>query len=54
VLWPQGLHGPFEWTSALIGVAAAIALFRLKVGVIPVVAGSAVAGLVCQLLRAAI
>ncbi|HEY0821748.1 MAG TPA: chromate efflux transporter [Rhizobacter sp.] len=53
VLWPQGLGGPFEWASALIGVAAGVALFRFKVGVIPVIAGSAVAGLALQwLLRA--
>ena len=52
VLWPQGLAGHFEWPSAVIGVAAAIALFRFKVGVIPVVLGSGIAGLACQLGRA--
>ena len=30
VLWPQGFEGPFEWLSALIGLAAFIALFRYK------------------------
>ncbi|MDM0066673.1 chromate efflux transporter [Variovorax sp. J31P207] len=45
VLWPQGFTGRFEWASALIGVAAAVALFRFKVGVIPVVVGSGLAGL---------
>ena len=45
VLWPQGLGGRFEWFSALIGLAAAVALFRFKVGVIPVIAASAMAGL---------
>ncbi|MBX3626392.1 MAG: chromate efflux transporter [Rhizobacter sp.] len=50
VLWPQGLGGPFEWASAAIGVAAGVALFRFKFGVIPVIAGSAVAGLALQLL----
>ena len=45
VLWPQGLTGRFEWPSAVIGIAAAIALFRLKTGVIPVVIGAGVAGL---------
>src|SRR5579862_6208597 len=39
VLWPQGLSGHFEWPSALIGLAAAAALFRFKAGVIPVVFG---------------
>lgn len=51
VLWPQGLGGVFDWASALIGVAAGVALFRFKRGVIPVIAGSAVAGLVVQLLH---
>jgi chromate transporter len=51
VLWPQGLGGPFEWASALIGVAAGVALFRFKRGVIQVIAGSAVAGLAVQLMR---
>lgn len=45
VLWPQGLSGHFEWPSALIGVAAALALFRSKFGVIPVVLASGMAGL---------
>ncbi|HJV71901.1 chromate efflux transporter [Ideonella sp.] len=45
VLWPQGFGGAFEWPSALIGIAAAVALFRFKLGVIPVVLGSALAGL---------
>jgi chromate transporter len=53
VLWAHGLGGRFEWPSALIGLAAAIALFRFKLGVIPVIAGSAVAGLGCQFARAA-
>ena len=44
VLWPQGFGGRFEWPSALIGAAAGFALFRLKAGVIPVIAASAVAG----------
>lgn len=51
VLWPEGLAGRFEWTSALIGVAAAVALFRFKVGVIPVVLGSGLAGLALTFLR---
>jgi chromate transporter len=49
VLWPQGLSGPFEWPSAVIGVAAAIALFRFKVGVIPVVLVSGIVGLALRL-----
>jgi chromate transporter len=45
VLWPQGLGSHFEWVSLLIGAAAALALFRFKVGVIPVVLGSGLVGL---------
>jgi len=50
VLWPQGTQGspfagPFEWFSALIGLAAAIALFRYKVGIMPVIGACAAVGL---------
>ncbi|HEX5688049.1 MAG TPA: chromate efflux transporter [Ideonella sp.] len=51
VLWPQGWSGPFDGLSALIGAGAAMALFRFKLGVIPVVVGSALAGLVISLVR---
>ncbi|MDR6391918.1 chromate efflux transporter [Paraburkholderia phenoliruptrix] len=50
VLWPKGLHGSFDWLSLVIGVAAAIALFRFKAGVIPVVLACGAAGLVLRLL----
>ena len=49
VLWPQGLHGRFAWPSALIGLGAAAALLRFKVGVIPVVLASGLAGLALRL-----
>ena len=45
VLWPAGLSGRFEWPAAVIGIAAAIALIRFKVGVIPVVLISGLCGL---------
>jgi chromate transporter len=45
VLWPTGFQGRFEWFSALLGIAAFIALFRFKVGIIQVIAACAVAGL---------
>jgi chromate transporter len=48
VLWPQGLGGGFEWGAAVIGLAATLALFRFKAGVIPVVLGSGLAGWVLQ------
>ena len=51
VLWPQGLDGPFDWPSALLGLAAAAALLRWKVGVIPVVVGAGLAGLAITLVR---
>ncbi len=51
VLWPQGLAGPFDWASAVIGLAAAVALFRFKVAVIPVVLGAGLAGLAWTLLH---
>jgi len=54
VLWAQGPSGRFDGPSALIGLAAAIALFRFKLGVIPVIAGSAVAGLGYRLAHAAL
>jgi chromate transporter len=50
VLWPTGLSGHFEWPAALVGLAAAIALFRFKIGVIQVVAASGLLGLVIRLL----
>lgn len=49
VLWPQGLSGRFEWASSVIGVAAAVALFRFKVGVIPVVLVAGIVGLALRL-----
>ena len=46
VLWPQGFGGTFSVASALITVAAAVALLRFKVGVIPLLGACALAGLV--------
>ena len=60
VLWPQGFTGPFtprapfagfEWFSALIGSATFVALFRYKLGIIPVILACGGAGLVYTLLR---
>ena len=50
VLWPQGTDGPFDWTSAAIGLAALVALFRFKAGVMPVIGACALAGLAITLL----
>ncbi len=45
VWWPGGLSGRFDAVSALITVAAAVALFRFKTGVMTLLAVSALAGL---------
>ena len=50
VLWPQGFGGHFDALSAAIAVAAAIAPFRFKVGVLPLLGGCAVLGMVLSLL----
>ena len=60
VLWPQGivqplsvqtLFGGFEWFSALIGVLAFIALWRFKIGIIPVILACGAAGLAFTLIK---
>ena len=45
VWWPQGFPGRFDAVSALITVAAVVALFRFKVGVMTLLAACALAGL---------
>ncbi len=49
VLWPQGFSGTFDRVSALIALAAAIALFRYRRGVIEVIAACALIGLVLKI-----
>jgi chromate transporter len=51
VLWPQGWSGRFDGVAAAIALAAALALFRFKRGVIEVIAGSAAVGLAFHLWR---
>jgi chromate transporter len=48
VLWPKGFAGTFDWVSALITLAAVIALFRFKRNVIEVIAACAVIGLIVK------
>ena len=50
VLWPTGFTGAFDWPSALIALAAAVALFRFKRDVIQVIAACAGVGLVLKIL----
>ena len=49
VLWPQGFEGRFDIASALITAAAVVALFRYKLGVIPLIGACAMAGLALRL-----
>jgi len=51
VFWPQGFEGPFDRFSALVGLCALLALFRYKVGIIPVIVGCGAAGLVFTFIR---
>ncbi len=45
VVWPQGFAGQIEWPAALLGLLAALALFRFKRHVIEVIVASALLGL---------
>lgn len=50
VLWPQGFEARFEWFSLIIGIAAFVALFKYKVGIISIIAACAAIGLGYSLL----
>jgi chromate transporter len=55
VLWPEAsveapFSGHFEWFALVMSIAAFIALWRFKVGIIAVIAGCAVIGLAVQFL----
>jgi chromate transporter len=54
VLWPQGFGGRFDVVSAVIAIAATFALFRFKVGVMPLLGACALAGLAVTLLLPAL
>lgn len=54
VLWPAATEaapfsGRFEWLSLAIGAAAFIALFRYKVGIIPLIGACGAAGMIARL-----
>lgn len=49
VLWPNGVAGRFDWTSLLLGLAAAVALIRYKIGVVPVIAAAGLLGLLVRM-----
>jgi len=50
VLWPQGFGGRFDALSALVIAAASVALFRFRLGVMPLLAACAAFGLAATLL----
>jgi chromate transporter len=45
VLWPQGFGSAFAWPAAIIGFIAFLALWRFKIGIIPVILACGAAGL---------
>jgi chromate transporter len=49
VFWPEGFSGRFEWFSLLVGLAAIVALWRYKAGMIPVIFACGAAGLIYRL-----
>jgi chromate transporter len=52
VLWPQGFDGHFDLIAALLGMGALLAMFRYKVGVIPVIVTCGLAGLLFVVIKA--
>ena len=50
VLWPKGWNQGFDWMSALIALAAVVALFRFKRNVIHVIIACALLGLLIRTL----
>ncbi|MCP5476154.1 MAG: chromate efflux transporter [Rhodanobacteraceae bacterium] len=48
VLWPDGRAGTIDLSAALIAIAAGLALFRFRRGVIEVIAASALLGLILR------
>jgi chromate transporter len=51
VLWPQGSAGPFDAVSAFLAAASAVALFKFKLGVMPLLASCALTGWAVTLIR---
>ena len=45
VFWPHGFAGGTEWFALILGLAAMVALFRYKVGMIPLIAACGGLGL---------
>jgi chromate transporter len=51
VLWPQGAAGGLDLPALCIAAGAALALLRFRIGVIPVILASGLAGLALHVLR---
>jgi chromate transporter len=56
VLWPRAspgapFLGPFDWFALIVTIAALIALYRFRTGMIPVILGCGAAGLAIHLTR---
>ncbi len=50
VFWPGGFEDAMEWAEIVLAACASIAIFRFKVGVIPIILVSGAAGMVIKLL----
>jgi chromate transporter len=50
VFWPTGFGGAVDWPSIVLAVVATVAIFRFKIGVIPVILASGVLGMTWKLL----
>jgi chromate transporter len=50
VFWPTGFESAVNWPSVLLAALSSIAIFRFKVGVIPVIIASGVLGMIWTLL----
>jgi chromate transporter len=53
VFWPTGFAGAMEWPALAIALLASVALFRYKLGVLPLLGGCALLGLAVSLLKLA-
>ena len=50
VFWPAGLGTKLDWPSIILAVTAAVAIFKFKVNVIPVILGGGLLGMGWKLL----
>ncbi len=50
VFWPSGFEAAAEWPMVVMAIAATVAIFRFKIGVIPVILCSGLLGMAWQLI----